>query len=92
MDGQQWGHCFGGLVHVAQVPALAALAPFIQRRHQTLCHFGFDQAELAALVTQLRGTGLDRLVPVGTALRFSHLWDGADLLERLTKSVHLLAP
>lgn len=92
VDGQQWGHCFGGLVHVAQVPALAALSPFIQRRHQTLCHFGFDQAELAALVTQLRGAGLDRLVPVGMALRFSHLWDGVDLLERLTQSVHLLAP
>lgn len=92
VDGHQWGHCFGGLVHVARVPALAALAPFIQRRHQTLCHFGFAQAELAALVAQLRGAGLDRLVPVGMALRFSHLWDGVDLLERLTKSVHLLAP
>lgn len=92
VDGQQWGHCFGGLLHVARVPALAALAPFIQRRHQTLCHFGFAQAELAALVAQLRGAGLDRLVPVGMALRFSHLWDGVDLLERLTKSVHLLAP
>ncbi|AVM73025.1 acyl-CoA reductase [Magnetospirillum gryphiswaldense] len=92
VDGQQWGHCFGGLVHVARGPSLATVASFIQRRHQTLCHFGFDPAELAALVTQLRGTGLDRLVPVGTALRFSHLWDGVDLLERLTKSVHLLAP
>ncbi|KAF0222129.1 MAG: hypothetical protein FD176_2891 [Rhodospirillaceae bacterium] len=92
VDGQQWGHCFGGLVHVARVPGLAALAPFIQRRHQTLCHFGFDHAELAALVAQLRGAGLDRLVPVGMALRFSHLWDGVDLLERLSKSVHLLPP
>ena len=33
------------------------------------------------------GRGLDRIVPLGTALRFSHRWDGMDLLEVLTRGV-----
>jgi hypothetical protein len=35
------------------------------------------------------GRGLDRIVPFGTALRFSHRWDGMALLEVLTRGVVL---
>jgi hypothetical protein len=43
----------------------------------------------SSIVGGSAGRGLDRIVPLGTALRFSHRWDGMDLLEVLTRGVVL---
>jgi len=80
-----------GLLFEVRLHALAELAPVLARADQTLVAHGFDAGELAALVDASAGRGLDRIVPLGTALRFSHRWDGMDLLEELTRGVVLEA-
>lgn len=82
-------HPGAGLFFVAHVPTLGDVAPFVTRRDQTLSHFGFDRAELAALVGTLAGRGLDRLVPLGQALTFNRYWDGYDLLQEFTRRVYI---
>jgi len=79
--------CGGGLLFEFRTASLSALAPHIRRQDQTLTHFGFERAELEEFARQLQGRGLDRLVPIGQALRFSRFWDGYDLLEEMTRAV-----
>jgi hypothetical protein len=83
-------HCGGGLFFEARIDHLDELVPFVDRKDQTLSQFGFGAAELRQLVGALRGRGLDRIVPVGEALTFNRYWDGYDLLQELTRGVHLV--
>nr|WP_042184322.1 acyl-CoA reductase [Kibdelosporangium sp. MJ126-NF4]CEL16222.1 Coenzyme F390 synthetase [Kibdelosporangium sp. MJ126-NF4]CTQ94147.1 Coenzyme F390 synthetase [Kibdelosporangium sp. MJ126-NF4] len=67
------------------VDRLADLVPAIQRKDQTLSVFGFSRDELITLVNTLAGRGIDRVVPFGSALTFSAIWDGFDLLHEFTR-------
>jgi hypothetical protein len=69
----------------ARVDSLAELVGIIERRDQTMSHFGFGTDELMAFAEQLAGRGVDRLVPIGEALTFSSVWDGYDLLREFTR-------
>lgn len=85
-------HCGAGMFFEAYLDGLPALAPFIGRKDQTLVHAGFSPSALQALVRAINGRGLDRLVPIGDALKFHPIWDGHDLLRELSRLVQLAAP
>lgn len=91
LDIPDAAHCGGGLLLHAAVPALEALTPIITRRFQTVTHFGIDPDDLRGWVRQLNGRGVDRVVPVGQALAFHRFWDGHDLLQVMTRRVHVPA-
>ncbi len=76
-----------GLLFEVSVQQVAEIAPFIIQKDQTLVHSGLREEELQQLASRLNGKGLDRLVPVGSALQFSEVWDGYDLLAELSKRV-----
>ncbi|NUT94724.1 MAG: gamma-glutamyl phosphate reductase [Saccharothrix sp.] len=76
-----------GTFPLATLPTLEALAPMVERKDQTLSVFGFSHDELRALAEHLAGRGIDRIVPFGSALTFSELWDGYDLLSEFTRLV-----
>ena len=76
----------GAICH-ADLERLGDLVPLIERKDQTLTHFGFDRADLVVLVHELGGRGIDRIVPIGQALAFSSVWDGFDLIDEFTRLV-----
>ena len=80
-------HPGGGTFLEASVDCLSDLAQFVSVRDQTLAVYGFDHEELSAFVRAAAGRGVDRIVPLGDALRFEHRWDGFDMLVELTKQV-----
>ena len=82
-------HPGGGLLYRGRVESVAQVAPIVDRRVQTLTHFGLDPVELDALARSLAGRGIDRMVPLGEALGFDIVWDGLDLIETLTRRVTL---
>src|SRR5207244_2592595 len=69
----------------ATVAGLDALGAIVGPRDQTCSYFGFAPQELRRLATGLGGRGVDRIVPFGSALTFSAVWDGYDLLAELTR-------
>ncbi|WP_216212946.1 acyl-CoA reductase [Amycolatopsis aidingensis] len=71
------------------VRTLAELAPIVLRKDQTVSQFGFGKAELAEFARQVAGRGVDRIVPFGSALTFSAIWDGYDLLAEFSRLVTL---
>lgn len=84
---------FGGdglLFHI-EIESIDQMAEVVIQKDQTLIHAGVAEEELATLARKLNGKGLDRMVPVGSALHFSEVWDGYDLLAELSKRVSVHA-
>ena len=75
----------GGLLLQAHVAELASLAPMVNLRTQTLSQFGFEAEQLAEFLRMLNGRGIDRIVPLGSAMNFAPIWDGYDLLCEFTR-------
>ncbi len=69
----------------ARLESLADLAEIVERRDQTVSHFGFTGDELVTFAEHVGGRGVDRMVPIGAALTFSSIWDGYDLLREFTR-------
>jgi Acyl-CoA reductase (LuxC) len=84
-------HPGAGTFLEAVVPDLAALAPHVDRRDQTLVAFGFQEPALRRFAAAVAGRGIDRIVPFGAALAFSHHWDGMNLLLELSRHVSVQA-
>jgi len=84
-------HCGGGFLFEYFAQTLSELQGFVSRRDQTLTYSGFCATEIADFVEQLGGRGLDRIVPVGQALSFSHIWDGYDLLQEFVRRTHVVS-
>jgi hypothetical protein len=77
--------CGAGLFYQLHVATLAEIVPHIRRADQTLATYGLPEADLQGLIWELRGRGIDRIVPFGRALHFSRYWDGYDVLAELTR-------
>jgi len=78
-----------GLVVEVELASLDEVGAQLDDRDQTLVQFGFEPVEIDALLAQLRGRAIDRVVPFGRALDFHHVWDGTDLFSVLRRQVTL---
>ncbi|MGI6152881.1 MAG: acyl-CoA reductase [Christensenellaceae bacterium] len=68
---------------------LGKIAPFIDRKFQTLTYFGGEKQRLQDFVLQNRLVGIDRIVPIGQALDIGVYWDGYDIVSTLSRIVDL---
>jgi hypothetical protein len=78
-----------GTVVQLRIDSLEQLVTLVDRRVQTICHFGLLATEIEGFARALAGRGGDRIVPLGEALAFSETWDGNDLLLSFTRLVEL---
>jgi hypothetical protein len=90
LDNFSIEHSGGGLLFQAHVERLQDIASVVDRRFQTLSYFGIEASELEEFGRLLNGRGIDRMVPVGQALTFHRFWDGYDLLQALSRRVHIV--
>ena len=89
LAGFERTHSGGGLFFETQIENLLDLPILLERRDQTLTWFGFAPEQLYALVRNLNGRAIDRVVPVGQALQFHRFWDGYDLLQEFCRGAHI---
>ncbi|HVV83913.1 MAG TPA: acyl-CoA reductase [Kofleriaceae bacterium] len=90
LDGLRRDHPGMGLLFEATAPSLASIDRFVDRKDQTLTHFGLSRQELLGLAERLAGRGIDRIVPVGQALHLARYWDGYDLGAEFVRNVHVV--
>jgi hypothetical protein len=74
-------HCGRGLFFETNLASLMELPDQLSRKTQTVSYLGFEQGELSQLLEVSALGGIDRIVPFGRALDFSHMWDGINLLD-----------
>lgn len=65
------------------------LFPALDERIQTLTCYGVDTQDLGERLMESGCMGVDRIVPVGQALAFDFLWDGMELISRLTRRISI---
>ena len=82
--------CGGGFFFECFLNKIDELAELVSRKDQTLTYFGFSKKILKDFISNVNGKGIDRVVPIGQALKFSPVWDGYVLLNELTKRVQIL--
>lgn len=81
--------CGGGFFFESEIPDLKFLPALLSERDQTLSYFGFRQDEIRALAPSFPARAVDRIVPIGSALTFSTVWDGTDLLLTFSREIDL---
>jgi len=74
-----------GMFYQKNINYLSDLTVDSDRKVQTLTYAGLSQDSLKSLFNKKSIRGIDRVVPIGEALEFSHIWDGMDLIRYLTK-------
>jgi hypothetical protein len=57
----------------------------VNNKYQTLTYYGADKSVLVDFVLSNSLSGIDRIVPIGTALDISVIWDGYDLIRTLSR-------
>lgn len=67
-----------------QANSIDEIAPVCGQTTQTLSYCGLSRETIEDFIRRCRPSGIDRIVPVGQALRFTLLWDGYDLIRLLT--------
>lgn len=82
-------HCGAGLFFESYIDDLEALRPALSRRIQTLCTAGIAPEALRDFITRAPCAGIDRIVPMGQALDFAHVWDGFDFFDVLLRKVSI---
>lgn len=82
-------HCGAGLFLEYEVQSLDDVARLLSDKDQTLVYYGFSKDELLSFVEKIENRAIDRIVPIGEALKFSKVWDGTDLLVSFTREIDL---
>lgn len=81
-------HCGGGIYLEVTTCNLDKAFKFYDDKDQTITYYGFEKADLiTAYYNNARSRGIDRIVPVGSALNFHYIWDGYDLITYFSKEV-----
>lgn len=64
---------------------IAELSKIISRKYQTLAYYGLSKQDLAGFFNEVKPSGIDRVVPIGSTMDFSLVWDGYDLIRTLSR-------
>lgn len=79
----------GGYFYEYTINNLNEILPIISNKIQTLTYFGFDKDELKDFVINNSLLGIDRIVPIGSALDISLIWDGYDIIKSLSRIIDI---
>jgi len=77
--------CGMGYLYYATLDSLDQIVPYLNEKTQTLGYWGFSKEDLQKLDQLCPPNVVDRIVPVGKALEFDHIWDGYDIYNELIK-------
>lgn len=77
----------GGLFYQHSIERIEDIAPVVTERYQTLLYYGFDAVDLRRFVVSAHLRGIDRIVPVGSAMDIDIIWDGCDLISDLSRVI-----
>ncbi|MCF0247640.1 MAG: hypothetical protein HUJ86_03440 [Synergistes sp.] len=77
----------GGYFYEYDIASLDEAAGFVDEKFQTVTYFGVSAEDIRNVVIEKRLSGIDRIVPVGSAMDIDIIWDGYDLVRVLSRVV-----
>ena len=76
-----------GAIHEVSLPNLNLLASIVNERYQTLTTYGIEPKAIQSMIIRNGLRGIDRVVPVGSALEMDAVWDGYDIISSLSRLI-----
>jgi hypothetical protein len=73
-----------------EITTNSILKKFISSRTQSLTYFGYNYSELLDLIKKNNLSGIDRMVKIGNAFEMSHIWDGTNIIETLSREIEII--
>ena len=77
----------GGYFYEYNLNGLDDIEPIINEKYQTITYFGANPQQIKEWVTHSKLRGIDRIVPIGSAMDIGLTWDGYNLIDTLTRIV-----
>ena len=77
-----------GLFNEISVSRVSDVFTHLRQNEQTLTYFGFDRDEILKEMQKQDFCNIDRLVPIGSALEMSHIWDGKNIINVLSRALN----
>ena len=77
----------GGYFYEKAIVSLSDVAESVTERYQTITYYGLDPEEIRDQVIEAGLRGIDRIVPVGSAMDIGLVWDGFDLISVMSRIV-----
>jgi hypothetical protein len=81
--------CTSGYFSEYHASSLAELSRIVDRKYQTLSYYGIEKADLEKFVSEIKPSGIDRIVPIGRTTDFSLTWDGYNLVNTLSRIIDI---
>tara|TARA_B100000787_G_C16197309_1_gene301894 strand:- start:4252 stop:5490 length:1239 start_codon:yes stop_codon:yes gene_type:complete len=79
-----------GYFYQFNIKNLNQVAPFVNRKFQTLSYFGFTAEEIKNFISKNKVNGIDRAVPIGQGLSIDLLWDGYDIINSFSRNIDII--
>ena len=76
-----------GYFYEYDIDDINTVSHIVNNKYQTLTYYGVDKSKLLSFVIDNRLSGIDRIVPVGSALNISVVWDGYDVIGTLSRII-----
>lgn len=80
-------HAGVGMFFEKSISSLVDLYQYLNKEDQTLISCGFSKKEWETFFSGIPNNAIDRVVPFGKALEFSHVWDGQNFLQSFSRLV-----
>ncbi|GHV45749.1 hypothetical protein AGMMS49546_32360 [Spirochaetia bacterium] len=77
----------GGYFYEYDLDSLDEFIPYINEKYQTVTYYGIEPNVIKDFVLKNRLCGIDRVVPIGSAMDIGLIWDGYDLINMLSRVV-----
>ena len=78
-----------GVFVETNISKISNLSDLLSSRSQTMTYFGYDKKKIKNIVLDNKFKGIDRIVEFGNAFNMSHIWDGFDVINTLSREISL---
>lgn len=79
----------GGYFYEKRITGFNEIAKDTNAKYQTITYYGIDPVDLRKQVLDSGLTGIDRIVPIGSAMDIGLVWDGYDLISEMSRIVDI---
>ena len=76
-----------GFFFERKIKSIEEIAKYIDEKTQTVTYFGVSKKEILKLIQKYGILGVDRIIPVGQAFEIGPIWDGHDIILKLSRII-----
>ena len=80
---------YSGIFFEYNLKNIKELKKIFNRKYQTLSYFGYNKLYLKKIFKENKFEGIDRIVPIGSTLEMSLIWDGINVINHMSRIVDI---